>query len=162
VTSTQVSSLPSLEAVAAVADSCGRLMRGFNRVKAQLLAQARDDVEWSAYLIVSRLVIDGPVRLSALAEALQADPSSVSRQAAALVRDGLLERRADPADGRASLLVVTARGEALHSELRRLRNEHYRRLLADWTEDDCRVFAALTTRFTDGIGGIDQATRSAH
>lgn len=146
---------PSLEAAAAVADSCARLMRGFNRVKNQLLALARDDVEWSSYLLVSRLSAHGPLRSSALAELLQADPSTVSRQVAAMVRAGLVERRADPADGRASLLVVTPRGEQLQAEHRRQRNEHYQRMLAEWTEDECRTFAAMTERFT---AGIDQAS----
>ncbi len=103
---------PSLEAAAAVADSCSKLMRGFGRVKSQLLALARGDVDWSAQLLITRLAADGPVRLSELAEKMQADPSTISRQVATLVKDGYVERRADPVDGRASLLVVTDRGAA--------------------------------------------------
>ena len=53
------------------------------------------------------LQTEGPLRAGALADCLQSDPSTVSRQVAALVKDGLLERRADPDDGRASLLVLT-------------------------------------------------------
>jgi DNA-binding MarR family transcriptional regulator len=68
-----------------------------------------------------------------------------------LVKDGYVERRADPEDGRASLLVVTARGDAVYQEHRRLRNEHYQKMLAEWSEEECRVFVQLTTRFTDGI-----------
>src|ERR1700742_756817 len=106
-------------------------MRGLARVKAQLLALARDDVYWSAHLLITRLAVEGPSRLSELAEKMQADPSTVSRQVANLVNDGYVERRADPADGRASLLVVTERGRQLYAEHLRLRNEHYQRLLAD-------------------------------
>ena len=43
----------------------------------------------------------------ALAAAVHSDPSTVSRQVAALVRAGLIERQADPEDGRASVLVPT-------------------------------------------------------
>jgi DNA-binding MarR family transcriptional regulator len=142
---------PSLEAAAAVADASARLMRGFARVKSQLLALAQDDVEWSSYLLIARIAAEAPVRLSALAEMLQADPSTVSRQVAVLVKDGLVERRADPGDGRASLIVLTARGEQLHAEHKQERNEHYQRVLADWTEDECRTFAALTARFNDSV-----------
>ncbi len=113
---------PSVEIVADVADSCVRLMRGFARVKTQLLALARDDAYWSGYLLISRLAVDGPIRSSDLAEKVQADPSTVSRQVAALVRDGYVERRADPMDGRASLLVITERGRQFHAEHVRLRN----------------------------------------
>lgn len=142
---------PSLETVAAVADSCLRLMRGFTQVKTQLLALARDDTYWSGYLLINRLAIDGPVRSSELAEKVHADPSTVSRQIATLVKDGYVERRADPMDGRASLLVITDRGREFHAEHMRLRNEHYQRVLADWTEQECQQFAAMTARFTDGI-----------
>ena len=144
-------SVPSLDVAAAVADSCLQLMRGFARVKAQLLAQSRDDVDWSAHLLLTRLASIGPVRSSELAETMQSDPSTVSRQVATLVKDGYVTRRADPVDGRASLLVVTELGERLYAEHQRQRNEHYQRMLANWTEDDCRAFAAMTARFTEGI-----------
>ena len=142
---------PSLETVATVAESCLRLMRGFAQVKTQLLALARDDAYWSGYLLITRLAVDGPVRSSELAEKVHADPSTVSRQIAMLVKDGYVERRADPMDGRASLLVITERGREFHAEHVRLRNEHYQRVLADWTEEECRLFAMMTARFTDGI-----------
>ena len=74
-----------------------------------MLAAAAHDVEWSAHVLLRCLAHEGPMRAGALAEMLQSDPSTVSRQVAALVKDGLLERQADPADGRASLLVLTGR-----------------------------------------------------
>ena len=78
---------------------------------------------------------------SALAEMLQADPSTVSRQVQTLVKDGFVERRADPEDGRAALLVVTKLGEQVYADHKLLRNEHYQLMLADWTEEECRLFA---------------------
>ena len=68
---------------------------------------------------------EGPMRAGALAECLQSDPSTVSRQVAALVKDGLLERRADPADGRASLLVLTAKADAVLAEHDRIRLDYF-------------------------------------
>ena len=98
---------PPIDAAAAVADSCIRLMRGFARVKTQLLALARDDVDWSARLLITWLAAEGPMRSSELADKVQSDPSTVSRQVASLVKDGYVERRADPVDGRASLLAAS-------------------------------------------------------
>src|ERR1700679_3260448 len=80
--------LPPIDAAAAVAESCTRLMRGFARVKSQLLAQAPDDADWSAHLLITRLAAEGPVRSSELAEKVQTDPSTVSRQVASLVKAG--------------------------------------------------------------------------
>ena len=47
-----------------------------------------------------------------LAEHSGLDPSTVSRAVAALVAHGLVERRADQADKRASLLAITDAGRA--------------------------------------------------
>ena len=65
------------------------------------------------------------MRAGALAECMQSDPSTVSRQVAALVKDGLLERRADPADGRASLLVLTEKADAVLADHDRVRLEYF-------------------------------------
>src|SRR5690242_21123048 len=81
-----------------VADTVVQLMRSFQRAKARYLALARHDVEWSAQLILRQLAHNGPMRASAIADCLQSDPSTVSRQVATMVKDGLLERRSDPED----------------------------------------------------------------
>src|SRR6266496_4475855 len=142
-------SAPSRADIAELSATFSYLMRTFTRARQQYLARARHNVEWSSQLLLSCVVNDGPLRGSALAELVESDPSTVSRQAAQLVKDGFLERRADPVDGRASLLVATARGLELHREHEQVRNEHFRRMLAGWSERDVRKFSALLRRFTD-------------
>ncbi len=135
--------------IAELADGFATLMRSFKRAQAQLASTAERDVEWSAHILISILVREGALRSSALAELALSDPSTVSRQVAALVKDGLVERRADPDDGRASLLVATPEGQAVVREHVQTRNTHFERMLADWSERDCRRFAALLRRFAD-------------
>ncbi len=135
--------------IAAFADAYLRLMRTNRRAKQQFLAAAKHNVEWAASVIISCVASDGPLRASALAEMVQSDPSTISRQVAALVREGLLERRADPVDGRASLLVTTPKGDAAYREQIGMRTKHFARMLADWDERDVRQFTALLGRFTD-------------
>jgi len=135
--------------VAAFADTFLRLMRTSSRARQQYLAAARHNVESAAGVIISCVANEGPLRASALAEIVQSDPSTISRQVAALVRDGMLERRADPIDGRASLLVTTAKGDAVHREQIRMRNERFARMLAAWPDDDIRHFTTLLGRFTE-------------
>ncbi len=133
----------------AVSDSFVRLMRAFARTKAQLLDAAQHDVEWSAQMVLRCLANSGPLRSGGIADRLQADPSTVSRQVAALVKDGLVERRADPEDGRASLLVLTDQaGEVLkrHDDLR---YQHFASMLSGWSERDLAKFATLMSRFAD-------------
>src|SRR4051794_32094368 len=124
-------------------------MRAFNRARTRMLADAEHDVEWSAHVLLKCLATEGPLRASAIAEHLHSDPSTVSRQVAALVKDGLLERRADPADGRASILVLTPEADAVLAEHDRIRMEHFARVLDGWAETDLRHFATMLRTFTE-------------
>jgi DNA-binding MarR family transcriptional regulator len=143
--------------VADVADTFVTLMRSFARARAKLLAAAAHDVEWSAQVVLKYLAAGGPMRSSELAERMESDPSTVSRQVAALVKDGLIERRADPEDGRACLLVPTAKGEAVLSEHNAIRLQHFTGMLDGWSDGDLRTFAALLQRFTHDFDHANHA-----
>jgi DNA-binding MarR family transcriptional regulator len=135
--------------VVAVADNFVALMRNFQKTRARLMAAAANDVEWSAHVLLKCLHSEGPMRASAIADVVHSDPSTVSRQVAALVKDGLLERRADPADGRASILVLTPAADEVLAEHDRIRLEHFERMLEGWSDSDLRRFAGLLGRFTE-------------
>jgi DNA-binding MarR family transcriptional regulator len=134
--------------VAAVVDSFVTLMRSFVRVRARLMASAEREVEWSAQVLLRALSV-GPMRASTLAERVDVDPSTVSRQVAALVKDGLIERRADPEDGRATLLVVTGKGAEAIREHDDIRLQYFNRMLENWSDRDLQRFAILLERFTN-------------
>src|ERR1700712_714239 len=69
----------------------------------------RDDLSASAALVVNRLYREGPMRLTALAEAEGASQSGMTQLVQRLERQGLLEKWSDPDDGRVSLVRL---GEA--------------------------------------------------
>ncbi|HTI23190.1 MAG TPA: MarR family winged helix-turn-helix transcriptional regulator [Kutzneria sp.] len=106
-------------------------------------------VEKAGYMLMAHLVMNGPKRASALADAVHSDPSTVSRQVAQLVRAGLLERRADPQDGRACLLAATDNGRQLFDDMRAKRSVHLDQMLASWPLDRrqqlVELFDALNT-----------------
>lgn len=104
-------------------------------------------VDRSSILLLKTLVMHGPRRSSELAAAVYSDPSTVSRQVAALVRDGLVERRADPEDGRASVLVATERGKAMLEEQRKRMGLALARVVRRWEHDDVSRFLELLERF---------------
>ena len=56
------------------------------------------------------------------------------RQVSGLVKAGLLDRQADPHDGRASILVVTDAGRAKIADLVALRGKMFAPLIADWAD----------------------------
>ena len=132
----------------AVAERFIALMRTFNRARTRMLAAAAHDVEWSGHVVLKCIETAGSMRAGALAECLQSDPSTVSRQVASLVKDGLLERQADPADGRASLLVLTPKARTVIAEQDEIRLQYFADMLADWTQGDLRQFGDLLERFT--------------
>lgn len=63
--------------------------------------------------ILARLAVRGPSRVSTMAGDLGVSQPTLSDAVAALLRKQLLERRADPKDGRAVLLQLTGAGRAV-------------------------------------------------
>lgn len=136
----------------ATADAVGtqlmRLVRLLERNHAQYQADNPDAVERATYILLVHLVKDGPQRAGALAESVHSDPSTVSRQIAQLVKLGLVERTADPEDGRATLVAATVEGLRVFEENRRCRNERIAELIDGWDPADRHRFADLLGRFT--------------
>lgn len=108
---------------------------------------SRQGVDRSAFMLLKTLVVHGPSRSSALATAVHSDPSTVSRQIAGLVRDGLVERRADPEDGRASVLAPTAEGIQVLEEQRKRLGLALARVVQQWAPGDVDTFLVLLERF---------------
>jgi DNA-binding MarR family transcriptional regulator len=153
--------MSSPDAPAGAADPIGRLsdlrtlseqlprfMRLVHALKTQFATEARDR---AALVLLFPLVRLGPLRQSALAELVHADPSTVSRHVAGLVEQGLVRRVADESDGRASRLVVTDEGHAALESLRRDREFHLERITAGWSEADLTTFTTLFGRLLDDL-----------
>lgn len=139
----------------AAADELGqrlvRFMRAVNRAKWQPVRPGPDGLERLAYTVLFSLVHDGPQRAGRLAELLHAEASTISRQSRQLVAHGLVERRADPVDGRACVLAATAEGVRVFEENRAQRNRWLAGILADWPAPDRDTLTALLDRLTAGI-----------
>ena len=134
--------------VATLAEQLPRMMRVLHGLKNQMAADARDRAALVLLFPLARL---GPLRQTALAELVHADPSTVSRHVAALVDEGLVRRIADEHDGRATRLVVTDAGHGALDDLRRERESHLRAVTADWSATDLATLAGLFGRLLDGL-----------
>ncbi|HEX4701105.1 MAG TPA: MarR family transcriptional regulator [Pseudonocardiaceae bacterium] len=139
----------------AVVNQMLRFFRMTKRASAKWSAQQKDGIEQAAYFLLAVLVTEGPQRTTALAETVHADTSTVSRQVGALVRHGMVERQADPADGRACLLAATPAGQARFDQQHRARTDHMANILRNWTSDDLRAAAALLERLTKDFETYD-------
>ncbi|MEV0336720.1 MarR family transcriptional regulator [Nocardia sp. NPDC050717] len=133
---------PAIDAIAI------QLVR-LHRLRDRALAQIKDHsgIDPAGFVVLFRLVCDGPMRSGALAEAVHSDASTVSRQVAQLVERGLVRRTADPDDGRATVLEATEAGRETADRIRARRRESIAVVTEDWSSEDRAAFAALLTRF---------------
>jgi DNA-binding MarR family transcriptional regulator len=134
---------------AEIADAVISLMRIYGNLKARVANTA--DPEIAALFLLVRLVKDGPKRAKELADLTSADPSTVSRQVATLVKTGLIERKADPEDGRASILVPTELGVTRVQEHFVNRGQMIQPMIADWPETDRSDFLRLLRCYADRL-----------
>lgn len=96
----------------------------------------RDGLSASATLVLNRLDRQGPMRVTALAEAEGASQSGMTQLVQRMERQGLLERWNDPEDGRASLVMVGDGGRRLWNERAGVRKQRIADLMAEMSDDD--------------------------
>ena len=148
---------PGLDTADELGRELVRLMRAMGRAKSQVASAGPDGLERAAYGLLFCLVHDGPQRTSQLAENLHTEISTVSRQTSALVSHGLVERQADPDDGRATLLAPTTEGVRVFERNRKQRNQWLANITSDWPAGDREQLSALLDRLCSRIEAFDPA-----
>lgn len=111
-------------------------------------------LERSAYLLLSRLAVAGPLSIRQLSDALRLDASTLNRQTGVLLRTRLAERIADPDGGIARKFRLTEAGRARLEAARTANVEGMARVLGDWPAEDVATFAAYLRRFNNGIEAL--------
>ncbi len=112
-----------------------------------------DRVDRSGYLMLRTLDRRGPSPTTALADALGLDASTVTRQANALVRDGFIERRPNPDDGRSSNLALTALGARTMRHVEAGRREVLGEMFDGWSETERRTLGRSLTKLNQALVG---------
>lgn len=107
-------------------------------------------LETSLYPVLRRIGESAP-RLTDLAEILGVEVSTVSRQVRQLEDLGLVDRAADPEDGRAVSLSLTAAGRQTLADFRVARRRRVAELLDGWSKTDRSALARLLTRLAATI-----------
>ncbi len=129
----------------------GALLRGLKDLNAFAIEESGVRVELSGVTLLGRLALIGPARLTELAASLGLDPSSVSRQVAAVERSGYVAREDDPSDGRATRLVLTAQGREVVDAVHAKRAEALVRLTPGWSDSDVDRLTGLIARLNHDI-----------
>ena len=123
------------------------LFRSLKALHREVLADVGMRLEMPATAVLTCLAERGSQRLSTVADVLDLDLSSVSRQVTALEREGWVARERDPADSRAVLLDLTPAGREVLARVRAARVEHLAARLPGWSDEELRGFSAQLARF---------------
>ena len=116
------------------------------RVK-RLVEHLDPDMQTAGYLVLRYVMANEPIRSSDVASALSMDKSAVSRQLTVLRDSGLVDTQPDPGDGRATLVVASAKAHERLDEFRVELKSDYQRMLAEWDATDIEAFARLLGKF---------------
>ena len=118
------------------------------RVK-RLVEHLDPEMQTAGYLVLRYVMAHEPIRAGDVAAALSMDKSAVSRQLTMLRESGLIEAQPDPEDGRASLVVGSAKANERLDEFRVDLKADYQRILASWDAADIADFARLLKKFNE-------------
>jgi len=111
-------------------------------------------LERSAYVLLSRIRVQGPMSIGELSDAFGLDVSTLNRQTAAAVRARLIERIPDPEGGMARKFRLTDEGLRLLDAEREGIVQILDQVMHDWSDDDIAAFAGYLRRFNNGIEAI--------
>ncbi|MER5438743.1 MarR family transcriptional regulator [Streptomyces sp. NPDC002790] len=130
------------------------LSRHFIAARGPRIGQSLDR---SAYVLLTRLETGEPLTLKELAHTFQADVSTINRQVAAMLKQGLVERIDAAAKGGARTFRPTPLGlERLDAD-RAISRAGAARLIeaAGWSSERTQQFLALMVEFNHGIEQLE-------
>ncbi len=129
----------------------GVMVRRIRRVIADRARSVHPDLAPSAYLMLSYVAERGPLRASEIAEQFDIDKGAISRQITCLTELGLLDRIADPDDGRAMLVSVSDDGRSRLSDVAAHRRKWLDERLGDWSDEDLAGFVGGLGRYNRAL-----------
>ncbi|MEU3446235.1 MarR family transcriptional regulator [Streptomyces thermolilacinus] len=121
----------------------------------EMAREVHPELEPAAYGLLVRLDEAGGQRATELAGYFGVGKGTMSRQLRALEELGLIARRPDPADGRASLVRLTDEGRERFRRVRDARRARYVRKLAGWDRAEVAELARLLHQLNTGSDGRD-------
>ena len=110
-----------------------------------------ESIDRAGYWLLVRVSGQDHIRLSELAESVELDPSTVSRQMRDLVACGLVRKVPDPLDGRAALLSLSDRGWAVLEAVSEARRQALAAATEGWTDEERTTLASGLLRLESGL-----------
>jgi DNA-binding MarR family transcriptional regulator len=116
------------------------------------------DLSRPAISVLAALNAGTGLRLTELAERTDLEMALVSREVRSLEADGYVRRSADPRDGRASLVGLTAKGRRAYEAYRRATDEIIAEHFAHWSAKDLTALAGMLERVAGDFADVPAST----
>lgn len=114
-----------------------------------------EGVDPTTYPVLSGLARYGPATATRLAEAIGMDRTVTTRYATRLQEAGLITRRPDPSDARATQLTLTEAGERAVLDLRGAMESFLTDEMATWPPGEAAAFAVRLERLVEALAHPD-------
>jgi len=104
------------------------------------------------------LAIHGSITAQQVSQVMGMDKASVSRCFKIMQARGLIAMGLDASDGRVRIATLTAKGRALHDQIRDMALERERALLSVLSESDRETLLRLLKRLHENLPAVEVAT----
>jgi DNA-binding MarR family transcriptional regulator len=128
------------------------------KVHARQAAAAGVVISQPGFVLLRRIQEEGPLSLGELARRTDMDPAATGRQIRQLEQDGLVTRGPSAADGRVTVVRVTARGRAVRGRISAVRDQHMEDVLDAWSATDRATLARLLERLVADLRSVHYRT----
>ncbi|MFJ5710620.1 MarR family winged helix-turn-helix transcriptional regulator [Streptomyces sp. NPDC093105] len=118
-------------------------------------ARVGGGLDRSAYVLLTRIRMHGPMSIGQLTDAFGLDASTLNRQTAAMLRAGVVERIPDPDGGIARKFRITEEGERRLAADRSYNIGGLQRIMEHWSPEDVTRFADFLERFNRDIERLE-------
>lgn len=131
-----------------VAGALLELVNRFNspRQDEVLLRAAGVTLDRALFPLLARIGMQGALGIAELADQVDRDPSTISRQVAKLECMGLVARRPGAVDQRIRQAVITPQGEEWVARITEARRRLLKILFEDWSDEDRRNLPRLARK----------------
>jgi DNA-binding MarR family transcriptional regulator len=106
--------------------------------------------------VLGRIVDASPVGLTELRQQTRLQSAALSHHIRTLAEMGYIERRGDPKDGRAAVVVETDEGRAACARFRAVKEELLSAQLIDWSTEELNALSAKMERLDADLRSRDK------
>ncbi len=123
-----------------------KLQTSYSYILMRMKELGLTDLDISHGDILYQLYHDAPIPMKTLAERISRDKSTVTALVKKMEQRNLICRTADPEDGRASMIGLTAKGESYRNDFMRISDEVMEKLYTRLSKEEKVILLSLLNK----------------